>query len=83
MWKPEDRSAAERDGCATAIKATYVLVPLDLCANGMQITWSPSPFDFDALRTPGAAGLGKAEYLPSARILKRAPLSTGHRECFC
>jgi hypothetical protein len=38
MWKPEYRSAAERDGYATAIKATYVLVPLDLCANGMQIT---------------------------------------------
>jgi hypothetical protein len=38
MWKPEYRSAAERDGCAAAIKATYVLVALDLRANGMQIT---------------------------------------------
>jgi hypothetical protein len=76
MWKPEYRSAAERDGCATAIKATYALVALDLRANGMQITCPLPLLILTPLRTRGVAGLGKTEYLSSPRILKRAPLSS-------
>jgi hypothetical protein len=76
MWKSEYRSAAERDGCAAAIKATCVLVALDLRAKGMQITCPLPLFILTPLRTRGAAGWERPNIYPVPGSRSAAPLPT-------